>query len=316
MEKRNLGKTGIKVSRLIFGTLPMGGLQAGLTPKEGGRLIRLALEAGVNAVDTAEMYGTYGHVKEGLRGFSGEAFVITKTHAASGEDARGHVEKALRELGREYLDVVHIHGARLSDPVNQRAEVLAELVKMKGEGKLRFAGCSSHYVSAFESAAGCPDIDVVHPLVNVRGLGIKDGSAGEMALAIRKCSEAGKGVYAMKALAGGNLIGEARSALRWVLGLEGLDAVAVGMLSEEEVKANAALFDGLSDDPKLWGELEKRERRFKIMEVFCKGCGSCVTACPSGALSLKGEKAVVDEKLCVLCGYCAAACPDFLIRVI
>ena len=59
-----LGDTGLMISRLVFGALPMGPLQADLSPEEGGALIRYALEKGVNLIDTAEMYGTYWHLRE------------------------------------------------------------------------------------------------------------------------------------------------------------------------------------------------------------------------------------------------------------
>jgi predicted aldo/keto reductase-like oxidoreductase len=316
MTKVILGNTGMRINRLVFGTLPLGPLQAGLTPEEGGRLIRHGLELGINLLDTAELYGTYSHIRNALAGYGGEVFIASKTHAATADQARLHVERALRELDREVLDMVHVHGARISDPFAERAEVLEQLLKMKDEGKIGHIGLSSHYISAIRLTAGSSDISVIHPLINKTGMGILDGTADEMAEAITACSRAGKGVYAMKALAGGNLISEARESLRYVLGLDGVDAVAVGMLSEKEIEANVALFNGLADNEADWALLEEKRRKLKIMEQFCKGCGQCVPACHSGALYMEDGKARVDEEHCVLCGYCAAACPEFMIRVI
>ncbi len=316
MKKVNLGNTGMRINPLVFGTLPLGPLQAGLSPEEGGRLIRRALELGVNLLDTAELYETYPHIRSALNGFTGEVYIASKTHAASAGQARMHVERALRELGIERLDIVHLHGARLSDPFVERAEVLEELLKMQEEGKLAHVGLSSHYISAFRKAAVHAEIGVVHPLINKTGMGIMDGTAEEMAEAIADCSRSGKGVYAMKALAGGNLIAEARESLRYVLGLPGIDGVAVGMLSMEEIEADLALCNGESLDSSVWEILEKRRRRLRIMEKFCKGCGFCVESCASKALYLEEGKARVKEEQCILCGYCAAACPEFMIRVI
>ncbi len=316
MKKVSLGKTGMRINRLVFGTLPLGPLQAGLSPEEGGRLIRHALESGVNLIDTAELYGTYPHIRWAMDGFPGDVFIATKTHAATAELARLHVERALRELERERLDIVHVHGARIKDPFAERAEVLEELLKMRDEGKIAHIGLSGHYISAICAAASCEDIAIIHPLINKTGMGIQDGTAEQMAEAIAACSNSGKGVYAMKALAGGNLISEARESMRYVLGLRGVHAVAVGMLSEKEIEANVALFNDLAENEAEWEILEKRRRKLRIMEQFCKGCGHCIPACPSGALSLVDGKATVDEDACVLCGYCAAACPEFMIRVI
>jgi len=311
-----LGSTGIHISPLVFGTLPLGYLQADLSPEEGGRLIRHALEQGVNVIDTATLYETYAHVREGLNGFTGEVTVVTKTHAADPATARAHVERGLKELGRERLDVVHVHAARIAEPFVERAGVIEELVRMKGEGKIAHVGLSSHYISAVRSVASRPEIEVVHPLINRIGMGILDGSPEEMAEAIRLCAAAGKGVYAMKALAGGNLIAEARASFAYVLGLSGVHGVAVGMLSEQEIDANVALFSGVEPDAALWEELERRRRRLAIMQNFCKSCGNCVSACGSGALALVNGKPVVDEAACVLCGYCGAECPEFIIRVV
>ena len=316
MNKVSLGATGLRVNRLVFGTLPLGPLQANLSAAEGGALIRHALESGVTLLDTAELYGTYPHIREALRGFTGEFLIASKTHATTAAAARSHVLKALRELALERLDIVHIHGARLADPCRDRAEVLEELLLMKQEGKIRHVGLSSHYIAAFRAAAEHPALDVVHPLINRTGMGIMDGSADEMAQAIACCTKNGKGVYAMKALAGGNFISDARASIRYVLGLPGVDALALGMLSRQEIDANLKLCSLDEADDETWETLEKRRRKFKIMEKFCSGCGACIEACTADALVLENGVAMVKEEDCILCGYCAAACPDFLIRVV
>ena len=316
MEHVTLGRTGIQVTPLIFGTLPLGPLQARLSPEEGGALIRHAVEAGVNLLDTAELYETYPYIRVGLASYGGAVHIATKTHANDGATARRHVERALRELGRERLDIVHLHGARVADPFVERVEVLDELLAMKEEGKIAHVGLSSHYICAVRKAADHPEIEVIHPLINETGMGILDGTAAEMAAAIAACACAGKGIYAMKALAGGNLISRARQSFRFVLGLDGVHGIAVGMLSREEIDANLALFRDGSGDEERWQVLESRQRRLKIMERFCKGCGFCVTACTNEALAIVEETARVDEERCILCGYCAAACPEFMIRVV
>ncbi|MDT8420720.1 MAG: aldo/keto reductase [Desulfuromonadales bacterium] len=311
-----LGETGLKVTRLVFGALPMGPLQANLAPEEGGELIRYALERGVNLIDTAELYGTYQHLNRGLKGFSGKVHIASKTHAVTAGDARRHVERALREIDVDFLDIVHIHGARIADPFIERADVLAALIRMKEEGLIHHIGLSTHYICALEKAAARPEIEVVHPLINSTGMGILDGSRDQMAAAIARCAAAGKGVYAMKALAGGNLISAARLHFRYVLGLDGVHGLAVGMLSREEIDGNYGLFCEEREDQLLWARLEQKRREIKIMENFCKGCGACVPACTNQGIYLENGKARIRREECILCGYCAAACPDFIIRVV
>ncbi|MBU5636385.1 aldo/keto reductase [Geomonas sp. Red69] len=316
MKKVALGCTGLSINPLVFGTLPLGPLQASLSPEEGGRLIRYALERGVNLLDTAELYQTYPHIRAALAGFTGEVHIATKTHANTAQAARGHVERALTELAVERLDIVHLHGARVADPFVERPEVIEVLLRMKEEGKIAHVGLSSHFVSAMRKSVQHPEIEVVHPLINRTGMGIIDGSQEEMAAAIAACAAAGKGVYAMKALAGGNLISTARESLRYVLGLAGVHGIALGMLSEAEIDGNLALFQEGRADEALWNTLEGRRRKLTIMEAFCKGCGACVPACTNNALSLVDGRAKVDDDECILCGYCGAACPEFMIRVV
>lgn len=316
MRRVLLGRSGLSIHPLVFGTLPMGPLQAKLTPQEGGRLIRHALEAGVTLLDTAELYGSYPHIRAALDGYHGEVQIATKTHAPDAATARGHIEKALRELGRERLDIVHLHAARLADPFLDRAEVLDLLLTLQQEGKIGLVGMSSHYVSAIRKAIDHPEIAILHPLINRTGRGILDGTAGDMAAAIAAAAQAGKGIYAMKALAGGNLIDSARESLTYVRSREGVHAVALGMLSTQEIEANVAFFEGGLLDTELWRQLEGRQRQLRIMSQFCTGCGACAKACTEGGLHLVDGKAVTNADACVLCGYCAAACPEFIIRVV
>lgn len=316
MQSVRLGQTGLDIAPLVYGTLPLGPLQANLSPAEGGRLIRYALEAGVTLLDTAELYGTYAHLREGVAGYTGEVRIATKTHASDAKTARQHVEKALRELNREHLEIVHLHGARIIDPFTERAEVFEALLTMQQEGLIGHVGLSTHYIGAVRKAIAHPEVSVLHPLINRAGRGILDGSAAEMADAIAAAAAAGKGVYAMKALAGGNLIAEARQALAYVRDLPGVHALALGMLSEREIGANLGLMCRRELDDQIWTELESRRRRLKIMTAFCKGCGVCAEVCTEKGLALIDGKAVVDEETCVLCGYCAAACPEFIIRVV
>lgn len=301
---------------LVFGTLPMGPLQAGMSPEEGGVLIARALARGVRTVDTAEMYGTYAHIRRGMEVSGVRPTIITKTHAPTASEARTHLEKALRELKVERVDVLNVHGARLEDPLNERSEVIAEILKMIDEGKAGRLGLSTHRYKVVEMAAKCAEIEVIHPLINKSGLGIIDGGAAEMSAAIKTASDAGKTIYAMKALGGGNLISEAFESLAFVRSLPGVDSVALGMLSAREVDANVEYFLHGRADKEEWKALSGRKRKLVVMEKFCTGCGTCVDACSSMALELKDGHVSVDSQRCVLCGYCAPVCPAFLLRIV
>lgn len=316
MKKVTLGCSGLEICPLIYGTLTLGPLQANIAPAKGARLIRHALELGIDMLDTAELYGTYPHIREALKGYGGEVKIASKTHAQTRADARAHVERALTELGVEKLDLLHMHWANIVKPFEERAEVFEEAIKLRDEGKVAHLGLSSHYISTVVDAAKVEEIEVIHPLINRTGMGLRDGTTEEMAAAIATASAAGKGIYAMKALAGGNLISDARAAIRYVVELEGVDALAMGMTSEAEIEANFALVCRDEAPEEVWGTLEKKERSIKILSFICNGCAGCAEACTNDAIEVVDGKARVDEEKCILCGYCAAACPDFGIRVI
>jgi len=254
-------------------------------------------------------------VREALNGYAGEAMVVSKTHATDFATAREHVEKALKQMDLDRLDILLLHGARVTDPFTERADVFEELCRMKEEGLARAIGLSSHYICAVRSAAVHPEIDVIHPLINQEGMGILDGGADEMAAAIALAASEGKGIYAMKALAGGNFISTAREKISWAAQLEGVHALALGMLTEAEIEANIALIEDGTAPEDIWGKLESGKRNLTIMREFCSGCGACIEVCKDGALSMVEGAASVDPSVCVLCGYCGAACPQFIIRV-
>ena len=114
-------------------------------------------------------------------------------------------------------------------------------------------------MEAARAALKFPEIEVVHPLINIRGIGIAGGAREDMEEAVDALAEAGRGVYAMKALGGGHLIAERREAIRYALGLPGVQSVAVGMQSEAEVDYNVALFEGCEPSLELGGGRWERE---------------------------------------------------------
>lgn len=312
----SLGSSGIRVTRLGFGALPIGPVQADVPVAEAAQVIRRALERGITFIDTAHTYKTYEHIRRAKEGWAGPLVIATKTPASSYEEAEEHIRFALDELDVERLDIVLLHAHRFDESVfEERAGAHACLREYKARGLVRAVGISTHRVSVARAAAARDDIDVIHPLINVAGLGLLGGTVDEMAEAIRVAAGRGKGVYVMKALGGGHLISRREEAFRYVLGLPGVHAVAVGMVSEAEVDMNCRIFSGETIAASEQEATLKR-KRLKIIPQYCKGCGSCVEACPSGALSLVAGKSHVDESVCILCGYCSPACPEFAIRVI
>lgn len=316
LPRTTLGSTGIEVTRLGFGALPIGPVQADVPVEKAARVIRCALERGVTFIDTAHGYKTYEHIRRAKEGWTGPLVIATKTPASTYEEAEEHISFALSELDVEALDIVLLHAHRLGESVfEERAAAHACLRDYKARGLVRAVGISTHRVGVARAAAERDDVDVIHPLINMAGLGVLGGTVDEMAAAIRAAAGRGKGVYAMKALGGGHLVAKREEAFRYVLGLPGVDAVAVGMVSEAEVDMNCRIFSGESV-PASEQEATFKTKRLKVVPQYCKGCGACVEACPSGALSLVDGKSTVNADVCILCGYCSPVCPEFAIRVI
>lgn len=315
MEYRALGRSGLLVSRLCFGALTVGPLQRNFIVSEGAEVIRHAFEAGVNFIDTAELYDSYAYIKKALLGMDRQIIIASKSYAYTSKDMRKSLEKALRLLGREYIDIFLLHEQESILTIRGHWEAVEFLIKAKEEGVVRAIGISTHSVDGVRAASMIPEFDIIQPLINISGIGIKGGGKEEMLSAIRKASSLGKGIYGMKALGGGNLLDQVEEAFDFVLSVPELAAVAVGMSSKEEVDFNIALFSGQEIKP-LLRTLVGSQRRRLIIEEWCSGCGRCIDRCGAGALRLVEGRASVDQSLCRLCGYCGSVCPDFFIKII
>lgn len=312
---RQLGETPYQVSRICFGALTIGPLQAKLSIPEGAAVIRAAMEAGINFIDTAQMYQTYPYIKEALRGISREMVIATKCYAYTREDMAQSLERARREMDRDFIEIFALHEQESALTIQGHWPAVEYLLEAKAKGLVGAIGISTHTVAAVRAAAGIKEIEVVHPMLNITGLGILDGSRDDMLQAIGECAQAGKGIYGMKAIGGGNLISQVRTALDWAYGLTNVHSFAIGMKSAAEVRLNAAWLEGQPGEPADLAAVQGEKRVLHIDE-WCTGCGSCLEACSQKALRLEGGHAVVDQSKCLFCGYCAPACRDFCIKVI
>lgn len=316
MKKYSLGKTGIMVTELCFGALPIGPLQANISVEKGAKLIRTALEKGINFIDTAEGYKTYPYIKKALEGYNEEVIIATKSGAKTYQEMEQSIKDALAFLGRTYIDIFLLHAARVTPSVfEERAGALQCLQDYKAKGVLRAIGISTHAVEVVRRAAEIKEMDIIFPIINKLGIGIVGGSVEDMTKAILEAHKAGKGLYAMKALGGGHLINQLEEAFNFVRNIKGISSLAVGMVSSEELELNLKIFNDEEIPKGLFTQKIKPSKRLFI-STFCKGCGTCVKTCPNNALSLENGKAVVDHKLCILCGYCNPVCPEFAIRLI
>lgn len=316
MKKRLLGNTGLEVTELCFGALPMGPLQKNLDLEVCAGITELVLRKGINFIDTAEMYRTYEPIKMAMDRTGIRPIIASKSQSRTYEGMNKAVNEALDKLDLDYIDIFHLHAAREGYNAFEVFEgALNCLIDMKKAGKIKNIGISTHSVDVVKRAAGMDIIDVVFPLINVAGRGVVDGTRDEMAAAIEKAARAGKGIYIMKALAGGTILDDYDNAMKYVKSLEGWSSIAVGMVSKEEVEFNTAYFNG--DKIEAFPKAASGGKRVMVFKGVCKGCKSCMKACPNSAISMdENNKADINPEKCLTCGYCTPKCPQLAIRLI
>ena len=315
MEMTKLGRSGIEVSRLCFGSLTMTPFQANLSQEEGAYLIEYAFEKGINFLDTAEIYENYGYIRKALRGIKREDYRIsTKTYAYTEELAQESLERAMREIGTDYIDIFLLHEQESTHTVRGHYLAVEYLLKAKEAGKIGALGISTHRIAGARALRDYPELDILHPIVNKNGIGIHDGSIEDMLGELEYLSGTGVGIYGMKPLGGGHLIGDAKEALGFVLQKPYIHAIAIGMQSRDEVDANIQLVHNGYIEEEVENRLNRTNRRL-IVQDFCQGCGNCVDRCQQGGITLVDGMARPNDK-CILCGYCATVCPEFCIKVI
>jgi len=316
LKRKVLGSSGIEVTELCFGALPMGPLQKDLPIEEAADIIAYGLKNGINFIDTAQMYRTYAPIKAALENTGIRPVIASKSAAESYEGMEKAINEALEALSVDYIDIFHLHAARAgSDVFDIRAGALQCLVDYKGKGIIKAVGISAHNVKVVEAAAIKQEIDIVFPLFNKFGRGITGGSAEGMQKAISLCGQNGKGIYLMKVLGGGTLIDNYNESMEYARNLEYCHSIAVGMVSREEVLYNIRYFneeEDLEDIIKI-----KNRKKVIVLQGMCTSCGKCIETCHSDAANFDATgKSRIDQSKCVQCGYCVASCPAFCIRVV
>lgn len=339
------------VSRIALGSLTVSAMQRNLPEDEAAAVMAYAFDAGINLVDTAQYYENYHLIRAALKRAErrDEVMVSSKTYAWNRELALEAVDEARRALDRDVIDIFMLHEQESRDTLRGHREALDTLFELRERGVVRAVGASTHHVALVRGLIGLSreegvTADVCHPLYNMAGIGIADGTESDMAAALADLKACGTGVFAMKALGGGHLSGSAEDALRFVLDKPFIDAAAVGMQSFAEVDANLRLLTEGSFDEEDRRRLGRAERHLHV-EEYCEGCGACVRRCGEGALRLvpveadpggshdfsaafaasegiaesrsdsPGFRAEPDDARCVRCGYCTKVCPVFALKI-
>jgi predicted aldo/keto reductase-like oxidoreductase len=249
-----LGQTGLKWSRVCLGTGMRGGNRQSNHTRMGREkfeaLIRGAYERGVRVFDLADMYGTHPYVIPALRQIPRRDYaVITKIWFRPGgipekerPDADVCVERFLKELKTDYLDLLLLHCVVSPAWPKELERQMAIMARLKQKGLIRGHGVSCHSLEALDAAASEPWVDSVHARINPYGAKM-DGPADKVVPVLKKLAGRGKGVVGMKLIGEGDFRHDDEKrdhSVRFVLGLGCVNILNVGFEKVEEIDDFAA----------------------------------------------------------------------------
>jgi aryl-alcohol dehydrogenase-like predicted oxidoreductase len=250
METVDFGTTGLRVSRLSFGTGTHGwghrSEQTALGVDGLANLLQLAYDGGVNFWDAADGYGSHPHVARALRGIPRDAVVIaTKTSSRTAREVTRDVERFLRELDTDVLDVVLMHYVTRPDWSRRYAGAMEALSRAREQGKVRAVGVSCHGLDVLRAAAETDWAEVILARINFAGVDM-DADPSAVVPVIERMYTSGKAIYGMKVLGCGQLASDARTAIQYVLQLGTVHAITIGTSSREQLDENVGLVEELA----------------------------------------------------------------------
>lgn len=264
MEYTVLGKTGLKISPVGFGGIPIQKVDAPQVRK----LMHLAMEQGINYVDTARGYTVseeyLGYALEGIR----EHFVLaTKSMSRTKEAMAQDIDISLKNLRTDYIDLYQIHnpGEKDLQQVTAPGGALEALLEAKAAGKIGHIGITLHSADLFRKALELPWVETIMFPYNIVE------TQGEQMIAA--CKEKNIGFICMKPLAGGALE-NATLAMRFISQNPNVSVVIPGMAEEKEILQNVS---AVEDKHPLTQEeqAEIEEIRNTLGTQFCRRCNYC-----------------------------------------
>ena len=317
MNYKTLGKTGLNVSQMGFGGIPIQRIDAAGTRK----LMEQMVEAGINYIDTARGYTvSESFLGEALVGIRDKFVLATKSMSRTKETMAADIEISLNNLKTDYIDLYQVH----NPSIQQLQQVVAEggaleaLMEAKAAGKIGHIGLTAHSLEVFEMALSMDWVETIMFPYNIVE------TQGEKLIA--KCAEKNVGFICMKPLAGG-AIEDATLAMRFCCANGNVSVVIPGMADPKELDQNLAAVN--DESPLSPAEISKIAAiRKDLGTQFCRRCNYCAPcsegiSIPSvflfeGYLSRYGLGDWAKDRYsamgkhasdCVGCGICETRCP-------
>ncbi|MEI7904873.1 MAG: aldo/keto reductase [Candidatus Firestonebacteria bacterium] len=318
MKKIIFGKTGLKVSRIAFGGIPIMRLPAPAAIE----VIKESLELGVNFIDTATGY-TDSQVKIGLAigGLPRQDLVLaTKSGADDKKIILEHIDNSLKQLKTDYIDIYQLHGVsteeRFKAVMGENGAYEGLMLAVK-QGKVRFAGFSSHTMSIAKKMLLTEKFFSIQIPYN-----FIDRQAEEEVLPLAK--KMNIGIIAMKPL-GGGLLDNAKLCFKFLLQTDGI-VPDPGIEKLGEMKEIAEIVEKYS--PLTEAELKEIDKiRGEAGKSWCHRCDYCqpckqgisistvlvfksfIKRMPFDRVSAMANEQFAKAAKCTECGDCAGRCP-------
>jgi aryl-alcohol dehydrogenase-like predicted oxidoreductase len=244
---RPLGKTGVQVPIIGYGTAPLGKIKVMDAPmvRKSESLLNHAIDQGITYLDTSPDYGSQPKLGPVVKARRDEIFLATKINKRKRQDVLAEIQQNLKELQTDHVDLVQVHAVNtMADLETALAPdgAISALEEAKRQGMIRFIGITGHARPAvLAHALQRYDFDTV-----LVAIGVVDRLASgpeEILLPVARSNEVG--VIAMKVFGHGE-IKQRELALRYSLGLQGVSLAILGMEDESHIDENVQLAQNIA----------------------------------------------------------------------
>lgn len=317
MEYRILGKTGLRISRVGFGGIPIQRIEAA----QAHGLLQAVADAGINFIDTAKAYTvSEAYIGESIEGMRDRFVLATKSGAKTRAAMAADISDSLRKLRTDYIDLYQIHNPNPAqfDAICAPGGALEALLDARDSGKIGHIGVTAHSAEVFERALTLDWVETImfpYNIVETQGEAL-----------MQRCREQNVGFICMKPMAGGALE-DARLAMRFIGRNENVSVVIPGMYDVREIDQNIEAIEDaspLTEAERAQFDVIRRE----LGTQFCRRCNYCQPCTAGIAISgifvlegylnryglgdwAKQRYAAMGKKAgdCVGCGACEKRCP-------
>ncbi len=242
-----LGKSGVKVTRLAFGTGSHNGLIQQALGQEGfTRLVRHAYDRGVRFFETAESYVTPQMLGIALKGIPRDTYqLMNKVTTVDGVDPLKKLDQLRRDCNTDYFDIMLLHWQHDGNWPNETRQWQDAILEAQHRETIMTHGASVHGLPALRQVPGNKWLDVAMIRVNHKGTKMDNesddwstpGNVSEVVAHVHAARSAGTGVISMKLIGEGAFTSRAdrQQAMRFAFRNAGVDCVTVGYKNTAEI---------------------------------------------------------------------------------